>query len=84
MQFNATTTSAVRTLTDLPNISFLLGEDLAKLGITTPQRLIEVGAERVWDRLHAAGLHADAHVLLALEGAIMRLPWQSIPAERRL
>ena len=83
MQFNMTS-RAPRTLTELPNISFVMAERLAQIGVTTPERLRQLGAEQVWRCLCAAGMRCDAHVLLALEGAIAGLPPQEIAAERRV
>lgn len=70
-------------LTDLPNITILLGEALQRVGITSIADLVAVGAENAWNRLGEAGIHLDAHVLLALEGAIEGVPWRDLPRMRR-
>ena len=72
-----------RDLTDLPNITIVLGEALKRVGITSIAELETLGAERAWERLCAAGVQPDAHVLLALEGAITGLPWRDLPRPRR-
>jgi hypothetical protein len=70
-------------LTDLPNITIVLGEALRRAEITSIAVLAELGAERAWDRLHAAGARPDAHILLALEGAITGTSWRELPRARR-
>lgn len=72
-----------RDLTDLPNITIVLGEALKRVGIASIAELGTLGAERAWERLCAAGAQPDAHVLLALEGAIAGLPWRDLPRPRR-
>lgn len=78
------THTSAQALADLPNVSFLLAQELASIGLTTPRLLVEAGAENAWDRLRAAGLHADARTLLALAGAVADCPWQALPHARRL
>ncbi len=71
-------------LTDLPNISFVLAEQLQRIGITCDHQLRAIGAVAAAAQLQAAGLRpVDARVLLALEGAIEGVPWQSLPADVR-
>ena len=72
-----------RDLTDLPNITIVLGEALKRVGIASIADLGTLGAERAWERLCAAGVQPDAHVLLALEGAIAGIPWRDLPRSRR-
>jgi DNA transformation protein len=70
-------------LNDLPNVSIALGEELLRVGITTPAELAQIGAEDAWLRLRTAGLHDCIHTLLVLEGAVQRTPWRLLPSERR-
>lgn len=72
-----------RHLTDLPNLSFVLAEELGKVGIHSPAELITLGAEHAWRALLAAGYHHDVHTLFVLEGAVQGLPWQSLAIDRR-
>jgi DNA transformation protein len=79
----STTVTRHRILTDLPNISIALAEALRRVGVTSPQALIELGAERAWTLLERAGVQRSIQSLLALEGSITGLSWQAIPHERR-
>lgn len=72
-----------RTLTEMPNISFVLAEELSHVGIRTPAQLAQVGALEGFQRLKSAGIKHAAYVILALEGAILGIPWQSLPRDRR-
>lgn len=72
-----------RDLTDLQNVTIMLGEELGRVGIHSPRELSEVGAEQAWQRLRAAGFNPDAHTLLALEGAVQNVPWRSLASPRR-
>lgn len=71
-----------RDLTDLPNITIVLGEALKCVGIASIADLAMLGAERAWQRLYASGAHPGAHVLFALEGAIAGIPWRDLPRSR--
>lgn len=80
---SAHTSSLRAKLIDLPNVSFALAEKLVKIGVATPAHLRGLGAETSWARLRQAGLQDSIQSLLALEGAILGLPWQSLPHGRR-
>ncbi len=75
--------AARHTLTDLPNISIALAEALRRVGLNSPQALYEAGAERAWTLLQQTGIRSCIQSLLALEGAIVGVSWQQVPAERR-
>lgn len=70
-------------LTDLPNISFVLGKSLKRVGIASAGALKRMGAEVAWNLLHKNGHPVSIQTLLALEGAIQRVSWQALPADRR-
>lgn len=72
-----------RDLTDLPNISIALAEELRRTGISNPGELMTLGAETAWTRLRQRGQRDCIHTLLALGGAVLGIAWQSLPAERR-
>lgn len=73
----------VHSLTDLPNISFALGEELRRAGIRQPMDLLGVGAEEAWSRVRLTGLHDNIQALLALEGAIQGIKWHLVGRDRR-
>lgn len=76
--------SAARSVVVLPNISFLLAEKLATIGITQPSQLREVGALAAWKKLRSSrGVPADSRILFALEGAVEGVPWQRLPPSVR-
>ena len=72
-----------RDLTDLPNISFALAEELRSVGIASPQALVGLGAEEAWTTLRSRGRCDDIHSLLALDGAVLGVTSQLLPADRR-
>lgn len=78
-----TTKYPVRDLTDLPNISSALGEALSRAGLQSPEALRLAGAEAAWNLLRMAGFRSCMENLLALEGAIQGISWESLPAARR-
>ena len=69
---------AARDLTDMPNISFVLAENLIRVGIPSPEELRRIGAKTAWLRFVHAGLPHDTHRLLALEGAIQGMDWRAL------
>lgn len=71
-------------LFDLPNLSVLMCEALQHAGISNAGALCEAGAEKCWLLMHSQPVHASAHSLLALEGAIRGIDWRAIPYDRRL
>lgn len=70
-------------LSDLPNISIALGEELRRVGVRQGSDLQAVGAEAAWSRVRSLGRHDDIQTLLALEGAIQGVAWRGIPHDRR-
>jgi DNA transformation protein and related proteins len=67
----------------LPNIGPELAIQLNKVGITSAEELVGLGAMTVWRRLMRTGLRGEVNILLALEGAIEGIRWHEIPLERR-
>lgn len=72
-----------RHLSDLPNLSFALAENLRRVGIRTPAELAATGAEAAWQSLHQGGFVDSAQSLLALEGALQGVPWRELDPARR-
>ncbi len=56
-------------LSKLPNIGKVVEEQLNKVGIDTPEKLKELGAERAWLEIQKIDESACIHRLLTLEGA---------------
>lgn len=83
IRFMVLTALARHNLTDLPNISFALGEELKQVGIGRPADLVQVGAEEAWSRVRAIGRHDNIQTLLALEGAVQSVDWRDLPHDRR-
>jgi len=67
----------------LPNIGPELAAQLQKIGISTAEDLLRIGAVAAWQRLVRAGLRDCMNSLLALEGAIEGVRWQEVPVERK-
>lgn len=57
-------------LSKLPNIGSIVEEQLAAVGINTPDELRAVGAKEAWLRIKAIDSSACIHRLMALEGAV--------------
>ncbi len=71
-------------LTDLPNIGPKLGENLKKIGVTTPEELRALGAEGVFVRIRAqVDPTACLHQLEALAGAVEGVKKSLLPPERK-
>ncbi len=71
-------------LTDLPNIGPKLAENLEKAGVSTPERLRELGAEGAFLRIRAqADPTACLHQLEALAGAVEGVKKSLLPPERK-
>jgi len=67
----------------LPNIGPELAAQLQKIGVSTAEDLLRVGAVAAWQRLVRAGLRDCMNSLFALEGAIEGVRWQEVPIERK-
>lgn len=70
-------------LSDLPNIGKTLQEKLFKVGITTPDELINTGSENALLQIRAIDESACFNMLCALEGAIQGIRWHSLSKERK-
>ena len=57
-------------LTDMPNIGPHAAEQLAQVGIVTPEDLMAAGAERAWLKVQAIDPGVCLHMLYGLEGAV--------------
>ena len=70
-------------LSKLPNIGKTLEEKLNKVGITTPQELINTGSENALLQIRVIDESACFNMLCALEGAIQGIRWHGLPKERK-
>lgn len=85
MPFNiASSAHSRRSLSDLPNISIALAEELKRVGVYSPDELRRLGAEEAWQRLNAAGYRDCVSTALALEGAIRDQPWKELAPDRKM
>ncbi len=71
-------------LTELPNIGPVLAENLAKIGVKTPEELRKMGAEGAWLAIRAqVDPGACLHQLQALAGAVDGVPKKELSPERK-
>ena len=70
-------------LSDMPNIGKTLQEKLIKVGITTPQELINTGSENTLLQIRAIDESACFNMLCALEGAIQGIRWHGLTKEKK-
>lgn len=70
-------------LSKLPNIGKVVEEQLNKVGITTPEMLRKLGAEKAWIEIQKIDESACIHRLLALEGAILGVKKNMLSDERK-
>jgi len=70
-------------LSDLPNIGKTLQEKLIKVGITSPDELINTGSENALLQIRAIDESACFNMLCALEGAIRGIRWHELAKERK-
>ena len=70
-------------LSELPNIGKVLEQKLNEVGISTPEELINAGAENALLRIRAIDDTACFNLLCALEGAIQGIRWHGLPKVRK-
>lgn len=70
-------------LSNLPNIGKTLQEKLIKIGINTPEELINIGSENALLQIRANDESACFNMLCALEGAIQGIRWHGLSKERK-
>ena len=70
-------------LSKLPNIGKVVEEQLNKVGITTPEMLRKLGAEKAWLEIQKIDESACILRLLALEGAILGIKKTLLSDERK-
>jgi DNA transformation protein and related proteins len=75
--------SAVITLEDTVNIGPDLAAHLRSVGITSLEDLREAGSIEACRRMEERGLHDCLSALMALEGAIVDVPWLTLEPEHR-
>ena len=73
----------MKKLSALPNIGKTLQEKLEKVGIHTPEDLIQTGSEQALLRISALDDSACYNMLCALEGAIQGIRWHQLSAEKK-
>ncbi|ROP58932.1 regulator of competence-specific genes [Enterobacter sp. BIGb0383] len=72
-----------RRLRDLPNLNFQLEQLLFEAGVTSPDVLYLLGAERCWLKMRGLRKELSVKVLFALEGAIAGVHAAALPTSRR-
>ena len=71
-------------LTDLPNIGTTIADKLIKVGISTPEDLVNTGSEQAIIRISTLdNSGACINMLYALEGAIQGIRWHGLDADRK-
>ena len=70
-------------LTDMPNIGPHAAEQLAQVGIVTPEDLMAAGAERAWLKVQAIDPGVCLHKLYGLEGAVQGVPKKELDPARK-
>lgn len=70
-------------LTDLPNIGVHAEQQLAEVGIATPEDLAAVGAEQAWLKLQTIDPGVCLHMLYGLEGAVQGIPKARLDPARK-
>lgn len=70
-------------LSDMPNIGKTLQEKLIKVGISTPEELIETGSENAIIKISTIDESACFNMICALEGAIQGIRWHGLAKERK-
>lgn len=73
----------METLQSLPNIGKTLAKKLDKVGIKTPEELIEIGSENALLRIREIDKSGCYNMLCALEGAIQGIRWYGLSKERK-
>lgn len=70
-------------LTSMKNIGREMARKLACVGLDTPDKLREAGAEQAWFQLKAVFPQVCLVHLYALEGAIRGVAFNSLPGNRK-
>lgn len=68
-------------LSKLPNIGFVLDEQLLQVDIDTPEKLKEIGSKQAWLSIRSIDPSACYSRLCALEGAIEGIRWHYLSNE---
>ncbi|MEQ1589265.1 MAG: TfoX/Sxy family protein [Gallionella sp.] len=71
-------------IADLPNFGVKSQQMLAQAGITTIERLRELGAVRAYLEVKQSGVNASLNLLWAMEGALSSRHWQDVTKNDRL
>jgi len=74
---------SINNLSDLPNIGKTLEQKLLRVGISTPQELINTGSENALLKIREVDESACFNMLCALEGAIQGIRWHGLAKERK-
>lgn len=71
-------------LSDLPNIGPHAEQQLVEVGISSPEDLLSLGAEKAWLMVQAIDPGVCLHMLYGLEGAVQGIPKAHLdPARKR-
>jgi DNA transformation protein len=70
-------------LRELRNLGPASERMLEMAGITTPEKLDELGSVEAYRRVVEAGAHPSLNLLWALEGALLGLDWRELPERRK-
>lgn len=70
-------------LRELRNLGPASERMLEMAGITTPEKLDELGSVEAYRRVVEAGDHPSLNLLWALEGALLGLDWRELPERRK-
>lgn len=68
-------------LREMPNIGKVVEEQLIKVGIDTPEKLIETGSEEAWIKLKAIDPSSCLMKLYGLEGAVRGIKKKDLPQD---
>ena len=68
----------MKSVTELPNIGKVVGEQLQEVGIHTEEDLKTVGSKQAWLKIKAIDPSACYNRLCALEGAIQGIRWHDL------
>jgi len=79
-----------REISEMRNLGPACQSDFAGIGITKAEQIIILGAERAFQKMLEGRLKlgrsakcCNAMYLYALEGAILDIPWQKVPRDRK-
>lgn len=72
--------AAVKALMGMPNLGKVVAQNLAAVGITTPEALRALGSREAFARVRRIDSGACISMLYALEGAVLGVRWHDLPS----